>query len=122
MDQEYISKIQDWVILDNKILANKDSLNKIIERKKILEKDVLNYVFNKGHDKIELTTNDGKITFKKKNQPQSFSHKFLKSALENYNIIHPNDKINIDKIYNFVINKIEKTQVCYIKRDIKKQD
>lgn len=120
MDSHNIQRIQQWVMLDNKISAKKKSLDEIHEEKKSIEKEILDYILKNNYDGLHIKINDGVIKFRKRTQQQSMSQKFIKLMLEKYNDENTHDKINISKVYDHILNGLSKSHVYYIKREINK--
>jgi len=118
MDLEYIKKVQEWVEIDNKILKSKEENNEIINKKKILEESIIQYVEENNLDNFSLNISDGSIKFSKKTQTQPLSIKIVKQQLEDYSK-QKNISLNIDEICNHILSNLEKKNQIYMKRNIK---
>jgi hypothetical protein len=117
MDPENIQKLQQWVILDNKIVKNKDQIKDIIEQKKEYEKSIIEYVDANKHNNLIINISDGSIKFATRNQSQPISLKFLKIVLDKYS--SEKSKINNEELYKFIVDNIEKKSVTTIERKFK---
>jgi len=118
MDLSYINRVKEWVEIDNKLLRSKNEMKDIVERKKQLEEEILEYVETNKLDNLCLNITDGTVKFSKRNQTQPLSMKVVKSMLENY-IEKKKRKIDVDDICEFIVSNLEKKQQVYMKRDIK---
>ena len=133
MDQKYIKLVQDWVKLDNVVLRNtldvktakdevkriEDSVATVIEEKKKIEKDIIDYVQKNKFETMQLKISDGTITFSKKTTQKPITQKFLKDALEQYSEEHVDEPFDFMKVYEYIIGKIEKTVNYSINRSLK---
>ena len=142
MDPEHIKLIQEWVKLDNAILLKKndisskevydhfseakekikdleESFNDILEKKKKLESDIMTYVLSKKLENIKLNISDGIITFSKKTTQKPISQKFLKDVLQKYSDEHSDENIKNDKIFEFILENIEKKVTYEMNRVVK---
>ena len=118
MDFAYVKKIQEWVQLDNKLLRSKDETKEILERKKDLEDEILDYVEKNNFDNLNLSISDGCIKFQKRATTQHLSSKVLKTILNKY---AKEKKINIDvdDICNYINENLDKKTSIFMKREIK---
>lgn len=118
MDLSYINRVKEWVEIDNKLLRNKNELKDIVEKKKNLEDEILEYVESNKLENLCLNITDGTVKFSKRNQTQGLSIKVIKSMLENYNI-KKNKELDVDEICDFIVTNLEKKTQIFMKRDIK---
>lgn len=142
MDPEHIKLVQEWVKLDNVLILKKnentskqvydglseakekvkeleESFIEIQEKKKKIESDIMTYVLQKKLENIKLNISDGVITFSKKTTQKPFSQKFLKDVLQRYSDEHPDENIKNDKIFDFILDNIEKKVSYEMSRAIK---
>lgn len=133
MDSDYVEKVKEWVRLDNIILRNteevkvaKEDAKKIeervadvIEEKKRVEKDIMEYVQTNGLDTMQLKISDGVITFSKKTTQKPISQKFLKEVLQKYAEENPEDCLQHSKLFEYILANIEKKVEVSINRTIK---
>ena len=117
MDIEYIRKVQDWVECDNKILKSKDSIKEIVEKKKKLEEEIIQYVEDNKYDKLTLNITDGNIKFSKRNTTQPLSMKVLRTLLEKYSTSEEN--IDVVAIMKYISESLETKQKVHMSREIK---
>lgn len=118
MDIEYIRKVQDWVECDNKILKSKDSIKEIVEKKKKLEEEIIQYVEDNKYDKLTLNITDGNIKFSKRNTTQPLSMKVLRALLEKYSTSEEN--IDVVAIMKYISESLETKQKVHMSREIKR--
>jgi L-asparaginase/Glu-tRNA(Gln) amidotransferase subunit D len=118
MDIEYIRKVQDWVECDNKILKSKDSIKEIVEKKKKLEEEIIQYVEDNKYDKLTLNITDGNIKFSKRNTTQPLSMKVLRTLLEKYSTSEEN--IDVVAIMKYISESLETKQKVHMSREIKR--
>jgi hypothetical protein len=117
MDQEYVQKVQEWVILDNKLLKNKEQIQSDSEKKRELETDILDYITKNKLDNLSLTISDGKIKFSKRVTTQSLSMKTLKDLLEQY-FTEKNSITDVNTVINYISSKLEKKTQVIMKREL----
>lgn len=116
MDIEYIRKVQDWVECDNKILKSKDSIKEIVEKKKKLEEEIIQYVEDNKYDKLTLNITDGNIKFSKRNTTQPLSMKVLRTILEKYSTSEEN--IDVVAIMKYISESLETKQKVHMSREV----
>lgn len=116
MDVGYIRKIQEWVQYDNKILKNKEDMKDIIDKKKELEEEIIEYIEKNKYDKLTVNITDGNIKFSKRNTTQPLSLKTLRTILEKYN--SKGIDLDITEIMKFVSESLETKQKIHMHRDI----
>lgn len=116
MDVGYIKKIQQWVQYDNIILKNKEDIKEIIDKKKELEDEILDYVEKNKYDKLTLNITDGNIKFSKRNVTQPLSMKTLRSIFEKYN--NEGGDLDITEIMKYISESLETKQKIHMQRDI----
>jgi hypothetical protein len=116
MDQEYVQKVQEWVILDNKLLKNKEQIQNDTEKKRELEGEIIEYISKNKLDNLSLTISDGKIKFSKRVTTQSLSMKTLRELLDNY--FTENSSTNVNTILNYISSKLEKKTQVVMKREL----
>lgn len=117
MEAAYLQKIQSWVEMDNKVIRNKQSIHEVLEQKKELEEEILEYIEKNKFDKFTLNISDGNIKFSKRNVTQPLSIKTLRSALEKYSV--EKHDIDVAEIMDFVTENMEVKAKYFMKRDIK---
>jgi hypothetical protein len=120
MDETHISKLKDWITLDDQTLELKNSINALNEKKKEVEDEIMKYVEDKKLEDVTITFGDRKLKFAKTNVKQTLSIKYIKTALAKYNDELPNNnKIDIDDLCKYLLENLEtSTKVC-IKRPIR---
>jgi hypothetical protein len=118
MDSSYVHKIRDWVVLDNEILRQKETVQDAIDKKKVIEEDILQYVEENQFENLTLTISDGSIKFGKKSMTQPLSIKTLKILLEKYAVSHQ-ISINVNDICQYITQNLEKKNSIYMKRELK---
>ncbi len=118
MDPVYVEKLKEWVECDNQILHTKNLSGLYIEKKKILEEEILDYIETNKYDKLTINTPDGFIKFSKRNVPQPLSIKTLKPILDKY-IQDNNISIDVSDLLKFISDNIEMKQKYFMKREIK---
>ena len=115
MDLEYIKKVKEWVEIDNNIIRqqdlvkhhieslnqNKELISPLIDKKKIIEDDIVDYISKNKFEKLTVNISDGS----------------LKSILDKYS--EENTDVDTGHIYNFISENIEKKTNYFMKRDIK---
>ena len=116
MDIGYIKKIQDWVQYDNRILKNKEDMKDVIDKKKELEEDILEYIEKNKYDKLTVNITDGNIKFSKRNTTQPLSMKTLRTIFEKYN--NKGGDLDITEIMKFISESLETKQKIHMQRDI----
>lgn len=128
METKYIDKVKQWVSLDNKITRGmdkikvvKDDIQPIIDARKEIEDDILNYIQTNKYEKLTLNISDGTIKFGKKTTTTSLSLKLLKVLFEKYAEENPTDVFDADKLHEFLMENLEKKTNYYIKRDITRE-
>lgn len=117
MDDVYVSKVKEWITLDDQAIELKNSINGLNEKKKELEDDILKYVVEKKLEDVTVTFGGKKLKFAKQNVKQSISIKYIKTALTKYNEEQVNDnKIVVDDLCQFLLDNLETTSKVCIKR------
>lgn len=121
MDIAYVKKVQEWVELDNILLKSKDDTRDVVDKRKVLEESILEYVEKNNFDNFDLTISDGKIKFAKKTNTQSLSTKTIKTLLTSYFAApeRANVVVDVDEICEYITSNLEKKTSIYMKRDIK---
>ena len=133
MDPEYIDLVKKWVQLDNVILRNnvlvktakdevkrvESQVDEVVEEKKTIEKQILDYVQTEKLDSMQLKISDGVITFGKKTTQKPISQKYLKDILQKYAEENPSEEIDHMKIFDYVISNQEKKVDFTINRTVK---
>lgn len=131
MDSTYITKIQKWVELDNQILRsqesvkvhtealnkNKDEVATIVEEKKKVENDILEYIQKNSFDKLTINIGDGAIKFGKKTSQQPLTLKTLKSLLDKWSETNKNN-VDTNKLYDFIVDNLDKKTAIFMKREL----
>lgn len=117
MDAEYVQKIQSWVELDNRVLRNKQTIQEVVEKKKELEEEILEYIETHKFDKFTINISDGSIKFSKRNVTQPLSMRTLRTALEKYS--EEKQEIDVEEILDFVADNLEVKAKYFMKRDVK---
>lgn len=118
MDLQHVQKVKDWVELDNKILRNREDLKEVVEKKKVLEEDIITYVKNNNIENFSLNISDGHIKFAKRTTNQPLSIKVMRLLLEKFNE-ERNASLDVADICQFVSDNLEKSSTLFMKRDIK---
>jgi hypothetical protein len=116
MDPVYVQKVQEWVVLDNKLLKNKEQIQNDTEKKRELEGEIIEYISKNKLENLSLTISDGKIKFGKRVTTQSLSMKTLKELLENY--FKQNTDTNVPTILNYISSNLEKKTQVIMKREL----
>lgn len=120
MDTEHISKLKEWITLDDQTSELKNSINVLNEKKKAIEDDIMQYVEDKKLEDITVTFGERKLKFAKVNVKQSLSIKYIKNALTKYNgELSNNNKIDIDDLCKYLLENLETTSKMCIKRPIR---
>ena len=137
MDPDYVEKVKEWVRLDNIILRNteevkaaKEDTKKIeervaervadvIEEKKRVEKDIMEYVQANNLETMQLKISDGVITFSKKTTQRPMSQKFLKDTLQKYADENPGENLQHTKVFEYLLSNVEKKVDVSINRTVK---
>ena len=117
MDIEYITKIQKWVEMDNRIMKNKEDIKDIIQNKKELEDEILEYVESKKYDKLTVNISDGNIKFAKRNTTQPLSMKTLRVLLDKY-IGEHGSELNTISLIKYISDNLETKQKLVMKREV----
>lgn len=133
MDPQYVQLVKEWVKLDNIILLNnteakvikdnakqiEERVNETNEKKKNVEKQIIEYVQTNKLESMQLKISDGVITFSKKTTQKPLNQKFLKEVLEKYAEENPSEAINYNKIFEYVVSNIDKKVEYSINRNLK---
>jgi hypothetical protein len=140
MDSSYVTKVQEWVTLDNQLIRNKQDIQSIVSRKKELEDDILDYVETNGLESMTLSITDGNIKFSKRTNTQPLTIKTLRSLLTNMcqdendeqsdeSIVKRKRMLEllspmgleeaIDVIMDYVTSNLTKKSIICLKRDIR---
>lgn len=118
MNSTYVEKVKDWVVLDNEILRHKESVEEAVEKKKMIEEDVLKYVEENQFEHLTLTISDGSIKFGKKTTTQPLSIKTLKILLDKY-AATKHVSLDTNDVCQFVMQNLEKKNTIYMKRELR---
>jgi chromosomal replication initiation ATPase DnaA len=116
MDEVYVDKLKQWIDYDNSITELKQEMAKIVESKKQIEDDVIQYIDNSGLSEVSVLISDGLLKFPTRKVQQNISLKLIRSVLEKYNE-EKEQQINIEEFCKFLLSKLETKQKTYIKRD-----
>ena len=119
MDIEYVRKVQEWVELDNRTLRNKEQMKEVLEKKSVIESDILAYVEENKIDDLTLSISDGNIKFAKRNTIQQLTTRVLKSMLEKYIQEKNITSLDVNDVCNYITNNLEKKSVSYMKRNMR---
>lgn len=120
MDELYISKVKEWIVLDDQTVELKNSISILNEKKKELEDDIVQYVTDKKLEDVTVTFGDKKLKFAKTNVKQTLSIKYIKTALTKYNEEQPNNcKIDIEDLCKFFLENLETTTKICLKRPVR---
>lgn len=120
MDETSISKLREWITLDDQTSELKNSMNVLNEKKKAIEDDIMQYVEDKKLENVTITFGDKKLKFAKVNVKQTLSIKYIKTALAKYNDeLSKNSNIDIDDLCKYLIDNLEITTKLCIKRPIR---
>ena len=84
MDSDTISKVQKWVVLDNKMEIKKAKIKEYADEKKNLEEDIIAYVKENNKSNLQINTSDGHIDFNETRLPQPITLKYLKDTLKRF--------------------------------------
>jgi predicted site-specific integrase-resolvase len=132
MEVAYINKIQKWVEIDNTILRsqeglkvhqeainkNKEEVSSLLEDKKKIEDEVLEYIQKNKMDKLTINISDGTIKFGKKTTQQNLTIKTLKTLLDKYSEGEDHN-VDTNKLFDFILDNLEKKTTLFMKRDLK---
>ena len=126
MDNTYVQKVKEWVSLDNHVLHGnegikhiKDNMQDIVDKKRELEVDIVDYIEKNKYEKLTLNIGDGTIKFGKKTSVPPISLKLVKIILEKYSNENPSEHLNITKIGDFLVDNLERKTSVYIRRELK---
>lgn len=118
MDSTYVQKVKDWVVLDNEILRQKESVQEAVEKKKTIEEDIITYVGENQFENLTLTISDGAIKFGKKSTTQPLSIKTLKILLDKY-AVTKQVSLDTNDVCQFVMQNLDKKNTIYMKRELR---
>lgn len=116
MDIAYVQKLQKWVELDNKVLKNRDEIKDVVQERKELEEDILEYVEKNKYDRLTVNITDGTIKFGKRNITQPLSMKTVRNVLEKYNTEKGN--VDVADIMKFLSENLEAKQKVMMRREL----
>lgn len=130
MDNEYINKVKKWVELDNNILRsqetikphleaigkNKEELQTILDEKKNIEDEIVQYIEKNKYDKLTVNITDGIIKFGKKTAQQPVTLKILKHLLDRYS---EENNTDLTELFEFITENLDKKTSYFMKREIK---
>lgn len=120
MDETHISKLKQWIDLDDQTSELKNSMNVLNEKKKELEDDIMRYVEEQNLEDVTITFGKRKLKFAKVNVKQTLSIKYIKTVLAKYNDELPtNNKLDIDDLCRYLVENLETTTKVCIKRPIR---
>jgi chromosomal replication initiation ATPase DnaA len=114
MDPDVVSKVQKWVVLDNKIEVKKAKLKEYQDDKKQLEEEILEYIHENNKTNLQINTSDGYINFVENKSQQAITIKFLKDTLPTL-FKQSKSPPNAEDIITFLLNNREvkkKTVMC----------
>lgn len=117
MDIAYVKKVQEWVECDNKILKSKEAIKEVVEKKKELEEEIIEYVEDNKYDKLTLNITDGAIKFSKRNTTQPLSMKVVRGILQSY--CDKEEHIDVSAIMKYISESLETKQKVCMNREIK---
>lgn len=117
MDDVYVSKVKEWIALDDQTAELRNSISVLNEKKKELEDDIVKYVIDKKLEDVTVTFGDKKLKFAKTNVKQALSIKYIKTALTKYNEKQANNsKIDVEDLCQFFLENLETTTKVCLKR------
>jgi hypothetical protein len=110
MDPPTAEKIKEWLRLDDRHRALRDSTKEVTGRKAELEKDIKTYVkANRLHD-AQIKVNDGTLRFVEKKVNAGLTLKFLKEQLQAFfGSRAANGPVTADTLYAFVVGNRKET-------------
>ncbi len=118
MDPQYIEKIRQWVLFDNEIIRNKETINEVVEKKKSIEDEILTYVSkNKNLESITVNISDGYIKFSTTKTKSTITLKSLATILNKYS--DDVAQLDVPEIISFINDNLEVKSKTSIRREIK---
>lgn len=117
MDNIYLEKMKEWIDIDNVHLTLKQQTQELINKKKVLEEDILKYIEDNHYEKVVVSISDGTLKFPKHNIQQAISVKLLKSLLTRYN--EEINNIDVASLIDYITSNLETKSKLSIKRDIR---
>ena len=126
MNNQYVQKVQAWVVLDNKALEVKnrikdiqDTHKELFNQKDELEKEIVEYVNSNKLDAITIRTTDGNIKFSKKNSAQPLTLKLVKSLMVDFcKSQSPETTAMCENLFVYMSENLEKKQKISMVRKI----
>lgn len=121
MDIAYVTKIQEWVALDNQVKDIKEQIKalenkELVEKRDAIEKEIVEYIEKNKLEKLTINISDGNIKFSKTNMKSPLNNKTLKTLLDKYQEEEDNN-IDVDALYNYIIDNIETKTKVSIRRN-----
>jgi len=118
MDVRYMEKIKQWVEYDNRIQRNKKDIQTVVEKKKDVETELLDYVSSQKMDRFTINISDGNIKFTKMNVKPPLTQKVLRDTLQDY-LAEKDIIMDIEDFLQYMNEKNETKTKYIMKRDIK---
>jgi hypothetical protein len=112
--EHLISKIKEWVKIDNEMRTLQKEMTKRKNDKKTISKDLIEVMRKNEIDCFDI--NDGQITYCKKNVKKPITKKVLYSILSNY---YEGDVEKVTEINNFILENREEVVKETVVRKIK---
>ena len=117
MDPRYVTKIQEWVRLDNQLMRVKEESADVVEKKRELEEEIVQFVSEKKLQNLTINISDGAIKFSTTNSKAPINMKSLKTLLEKYS--QEVAFVNTNEILKYIGDNLETKSKVSIKRDLK---
>ena len=113
-----MEKIKQWVEYDNRIQRNKKDIQTVVEKKKDVETELLDYVSSQKMDRFTINISDGNIKFTKMNVKPPLTQKVLRDTLQDY-LAEKDISMDIEDFLQYMNEKNETKTKYIMKRDIK---
>lgn len=118
INTEYVVKVKRWIELDNISEIKKTKLKEVVDEKKTLEDEIIDYIEANDMQNVQLNVSGGHIKFQENKGYQGFSQKNLKDNLTKYFERAHKEPVTAESIYDFLLkNRDVKTKLS-IKRTI----
>ena len=104
--------IKNWVSLDNKLKQLNNNISDLRDNKKILTKQILDYVNTKDLLNTTIKISDGSIKFNKLRQTTPLTYKYVEQCLNRC----ISDKSQVEYIINYIKESRENNYIDDIKR------